>query len=529
MTLYGSNHKIELDKLKPKVTQNITDIETINSKIPDAASSTNKLVDRASLEDALQGSNATFRGNFDTKAALDAYTGDKAKNDYAVVLADENNNKETWRYKYDGSAWVAEYRVNETALTVDQSNALNSGITSNLVDKINNIVPTTASEENKLATAEDITNLDTKTTETLDTKMDKTNPSGSGSLSVSRNSTSTIGTNSIALGLLTEASGDYSVSIGKNSIASSNSSVAIGNTNTVSGENAGAFAGTTNVVSSKSATTVGGEGLKASSSYQTVFGKYNIEDASNTYSNIVGNGTSDIERSNVAALDWKGNLYLGGTVYIDSDSSSQNGTSLSDYIATNTSLKLTGILYAGETSLVLTSDKINADMMVDIYASMYGIQPINALVEEGKVTLTFDAAFDTDITFGVRLENFSGVERADIPTSIKVSNVNTLLHMENTDEFTENSSQVLYYSGSFVDSDLIVNKNYCFNGITFQKLTTNTDTVFFTDSDVIIDDKKLNVSDGTVEDVNKASSTSKKPSELSANNSDTKISFIWGN
>lgn len=526
MTLYGSNHKQVIDKIKPKVEQNVTDIEAINSKIPAAASSKNQLVDRDSLADALSGSNATFRGNFPTKLTLDRYDGEKAKNDYAVVLADEDHDKETWRYKYNGTEWVAEYRVNETALTVDQSNALNSGITSNLVEKLNTIIPTDANETNKLVTNDNLNELNSTILDSLDTKLDKVNPNGSGSFSIGRKESSLVGTNSIAIGLNTEASGEHSIVLGKDNIASNNSAVAIGNRNTVNGENAGAIAGFSNTVNSKFATTLGGEGLKASSSYQTVQGKYNVEDASNTFVHIIGNGTSDTERSNVAALDWKGNLHLGGTVYIDSDNTSQNGVSLSEYIATNTSLKLTGILYAGETTLVLKNNKITADMMVDIYASVYGIQPIDVNVEEGQVTLVFDPAFERNVTIGVKFESFTNAARADIPESVVLSENAIIDHLENSFEH-----DVLYYSGSFVSSSLIQNSNYCFTGITQQKLETEKDTVFFTDSDIIINNTKVNLNTSTIESMQKVNDSSKTPVDFIKMNTkeNTKVNFIWSN
>lgn len=52
----------------------------------------------------------------------------------------------------------------------------------------------------------------------------------------------------------------------------------------------------------------------ASSKYQHVQGKYNIEDSSNTYAHIVGNGTKITARSNAHTLDWSGNAWYAGTV-----------------------------------------------------------------------------------------------------------------------------------------------------------------------------------------------------------------------
>ena len=47
---------------------------------------------------------------------------------------------------------------------------------------------------------------------------------------------------------------------------------------------------------------------------QHVQGKYNIKDTTNTYAHIVGNGTTNSDRSNAHTLDWNGNAWYAGTV-----------------------------------------------------------------------------------------------------------------------------------------------------------------------------------------------------------------------
>lgn len=56
-----------------------------------------------------------------------------------------------------------------------------------------------------------------------------------------------------------------------------------------------------------------GEGLKTRA-YQHSVGKYNIEDVRKKYLEIVGNGTSDSNRSNARTLDWGGNAWYAGDV-----------------------------------------------------------------------------------------------------------------------------------------------------------------------------------------------------------------------
>lgn len=58
----------------------------------------------------------------------------------------------------------------------------------------------------------------------------------------------------------------------------------------------------------------------ASDEYQHVQGKYNIEDAEGEYAHIIGNGTADDKRSNAHTVDWNGNAWFTGDVYVGSTS-----------------------------------------------------------------------------------------------------------------------------------------------------------------------------------------------------------------
>lgn len=60
---------------------------------------------------------------------------------------------------------------------------------------------------------------------------------------------------------------------------------------------------------------VEGCGNKAISDYQHVQGKYNVYDADGKYAHIVGNGTKDA-RSNAHTIDWDGNAWFAGKVYV---------------------------------------------------------------------------------------------------------------------------------------------------------------------------------------------------------------------
>ena len=54
----------------------------------------------------------------------------------------------------------------------------------------------------------------------------------------------------------------------------------------------------------------------ASSQYQHVHGKFNIKDVENEYAHIVGNGTTYSDRKNAHTLDWNGNAWFAGNVYV---------------------------------------------------------------------------------------------------------------------------------------------------------------------------------------------------------------------
>ena len=59
-----------------------------------------------------------------------------------------------------------------------------------------------------------------------------------------------------------------------------------------------------------------GNSTIASSKDQSARGRFNAEDNVNKYADIVGNGTSDEDRSNAYTLDWDGNGWFKGTVTV---------------------------------------------------------------------------------------------------------------------------------------------------------------------------------------------------------------------
>lgn len=235
------------------------------------------------------------------------------------------------------------------------------------INNSNEEIPTSAVLYAKFSDVED-------TLAALDNnKMDKVNPTGTGYFSLNRNTDHTPGTNSVAVGNQTTASGNYSFAEGyqttasgegshtegyltqstaqyshaegSQSIASGKAAHAEGTGTTASGnrahaEGVGTLAqgvgshaegNATQATSSQShaeglesvaaapSSHAEGIGSKATHKSQHVEGEYNILDTSTaaatdrgTYVHIVGNGTSDIVRSNALTLTWGGDLWHSG-------------------------------------------------------------------------------------------------------------------------------------------------------------------------------------------------------------------------
>lgn len=107
----------------------------ITDKIPAEATSTNKLADKAFVNSSISTNTAEFKGTYNTLADLEAVTADN--NDYGfVVSTDSAGNTIYNRYKYNGTAWVFEYALNNSSFTATQWSAINSGATTTNIGQI---------------------------------------------------------------------------------------------------------------------------------------------------------------------------------------------------------------------------------------------------------------------------------------------------------------------------------------------------------------------------------------------------------
>ena len=154
---------------------NAGDIDTIEGKIPVAASSSNQLADKNFVNSSIATNTAAFKGTYNevsdlqlTPAASRAeiatalagtITG-ADNNDYAFVqiptaVGTPTEIARVERYKFNGSAWAFEYELNNSGFTAAQWDAINSTITSGLVAKLS-ALPTNSELTTLLAGKQDV-------------------------------------------------------------------------------------------------------------------------------------------------------------------------------------------------------------------------------------------------------------------------------------------------------------------------------------------------------------------------------------
>lgn len=152
----------------------------------------------------------------------------------------------------------------------------------------------------------------------LSSKMDKENPTGTGSFSLNRQPISSIGQYSTAEGINGTASGLASHAEGNQTFATGAFSHTEGNLSVSTGTAGHAEGDQTRANGDYSHTE--GKRTFAKSRSQHIFGEYNIVDETGSYSSrgayveIVGNGDADENLSNARTLDWDGNEWLAGNL-----------------------------------------------------------------------------------------------------------------------------------------------------------------------------------------------------------------------
>lgn len=107
----------------------------IESKIPNQASSENQLADKNFVNSSISTATATFKGTWES--IEDFPTTGIDENDYVFYRHTDNEGNTVFdRYKYTGNQWIYEYTLNNSSFTSAQWTAINSQITSALVEQI---------------------------------------------------------------------------------------------------------------------------------------------------------------------------------------------------------------------------------------------------------------------------------------------------------------------------------------------------------------------------------------------------------
>lgn len=269
--------------------------------------------------------------------------------------------------------------------------------------------------ENKV-TAADMNQIKTAVNETIDTMPSNLmNGQATGSIrsiGAYDETSNSLGSYAQAFGGSTTASGGYSHAEGISTAASGFASHAEGSSTSASGtyshtEGFGTHATGISCHAEGNQTRASGiyshaEGSNttASGEVQHVQGKYNIEDT--TSAHIVGNGTDSSKRSNAHTIDWSGNAWFAGDVYIGSTS----GTNKDDG-----SIKLAKVTELPTKTSQLTNDSdfaTNASISGS-YLKLAGGTMSGAIQRAGN-SLFWNTIRESNTSAGIAFTSYTGYQ-----------------------------------------------------------------------------------------------------------------------
>jgi lysophospholipase L1-like esterase len=212
-------------------------------------------------------------------------------------------------------------------------------------------------------------------------------------------------------GYTTTASGIASHAEGYNTTASGRSSHAEGESNLASGNYAHAEGFET--VASGSRAHAEGHRTIAAGYWQHVEGGYNIEDTTDDngkgkYVHIVGNGKDSNNRANAHTLDWSGNAWFSGNVYVG-NTNQNDGMKLATESYVNDKIEKISIGEFGVDLSTLVPQKVLANLIQEeniVYGKLYqrasNTWTTNANYDTVKIPCkaneTFYACYDGDAT-----------------------------------------------------------------------------------------------------------------------------------
>ena len=333
------------------------------------------------------------------------------------------------KIKYNDNAYSEPIPIGAEAQNVDYIQNEN---VKQALDKIQNDMTT-------LATKEEMRGID------FSDRIEKF--SGTNSLILNKiSSNQASGVYAIAEGGDTVASGQYSHAEGKNTLAEGNFSHAEGFRSKAYGDRSHAEGHTTHANGTAAHaegyySQADGWGAHAEGDHtiarngQHVFGKYNIENTSNNYLEIVGNGTQD-QRSNARTLDQNGNEWLAGTLKI-------GGTNYSDAkeVALGPAQPGSGyrsLVLGDKDNLALGTNSISAGQSHTVIKNLYFTGDANALIYNYEDLNPYYSALTEHDAL---LINTGGGQIKYLNSYIKITNIdfnNQTITLQNTLSSSQN-------------------------------------------------------------------------------------------
>lgn len=213
-------------------------------------------------------------------------------------------------------------------------------------------------------------------------------------INTGRDTSSTTGGWSTAIGLENTASGQCAVSEGEACIASGEAAHAGGIDSTASGAMSVAFGEGAQANGETSFAL--GTNVKAQRKNQLVVGRYNAEDTTGSsgsslgsYAEIVGNGTGSSNRSNARTTDWAGNgwyagnIKVGGTGYSDSNAKELATKDYIDSLVVEGAKKV--MLYDGKSNNTAILTGVTQELTDSIFNYDLIVTGFNCLVGSSRV------------------------------------------------------------------------------------------------------------------------------------------------
>lgn len=280
-------------------------------------------------------------------------------------------------------------------------------------------------------------------------------------------STTASGNSSHAEGCWTKASGDYSHAEGFLTKAFEDYSHAEGSSTTASGQSShtegiGTIASGANSHAEGHSTTASGESSHAegistiaSGKYSHVQGQCNIEDTEDKYAHIVGNGKFNNKRSNAHTIDWDGNAWYSGDVYVGS-TSGINRDEGSKKLATEEYVNTI------EAKIPTTPEAVGADPAGSaleslVEAKSYADTAVAALVNSAPETL--DTLGELATAFQENADMVATLDAA-VTNKAEKSDLDNLAELVDLNATSIESLQAQVLPASLILADAITGKSY---------------------------------------------------------------------